>query len=459
MKNPKDGLFGKNVFSEAFQQFDEDSFFQSLHNTVRNRSYFDKYKGFKTTVLYLSYLFNFASMLTASYAIFWLTEWLTGLVWLGYVVGGVFLFFLEKIKRKSSSELFQVLFFRKQIAYGWLGLSLFCFGISLAASGFGVKSGTDELSPDPELIAADSTAQAYRQEIAKLEAENAHLAKQTNHEGTIYYRLQSAMNKNTSMIEDYTKRVLKLDEQLEGKNELLSTEYELQVEETGWSLVGITILMELLFEACIAYIWFFYYRSYVERKQFRGFSNGEPVAIDVPLDSTAKKGHTFDELFHLIHQLKDEIEDLKSLQFSSRKVTSLQKEMPSQNGIDGNVQNLSATRIQGFLTDQQKKKLQDEQSDGKIPVQVCTEVYMDTKREVDDQFTVPHKYMKAGKLVIARYTLPQIESRIAQYQREVDESERRAMGEEIIENRKKWLTYWGRKKEELLNKISSLPAA
>ena len=120
MKNPKNGLFGKNVFSSAFEEFNEEAFFQKLHNKVRNQSYYEKYKGFKNTVVYLSYLFNFASMLTASYAIFWLTEWLTGVVWLSYIVGAVFLFFLEQIKRKSSGEFFQVWFFGNKSLLGGL---------------------------------------------------------------------------------------------------------------------------------------------------------------------------------------------------------------------------------------------------------------------------------------------------------------------------------------------------
>lgn len=149
MQNPKSPLFGKNAFARAFQEFDEEVFFQNLHNKVKNKSYFEKYKGFKTTLLSASYLFNVASMLSASYAIYWLTEWITGMVWAAYLVAIMFLFFLEKLKRKSSSEFFQVYFFRKEIAYGWLGLSLFCLSISLVSSSFGTKIGTETLAPDP----------------------------------------------------------------------------------------------------------------------------------------------------------------------------------------------------------------------------------------------------------------------------------------------------------------------
>ena len=88
-------LFGVNQFSKAFAEFDEEAFFDNLHNQVRNKSYFEKYKGFKTTLLCLSYVFNMASALTASYAVYWFINWITGMAIVGYIVAGVALFFLE----------------------------------------------------------------------------------------------------------------------------------------------------------------------------------------------------------------------------------------------------------------------------------------------------------------------------------------------------------------------------
>ena len=218
-------LFGRNIFADAFQQFDEESFFASLHHRVKNKSYFEKYKGFKTTLLWLSYLFNIASALSASYAVYWLTHQLTGFAAVAWIVATVFLFFLEQIKRKSSTEFWQVLFFQRQLATGWLALSLFCLGLSLASSAFGVKEGTEELGPGAELIATDSTAQEYRQQSAKLEADNLKLEQQKNRQGEIYWPAQKEKEKNKAMIADLQSRIIELDQKLEGHNEELSAEY------------------------------------------------------------------------------------------------------------------------------------------------------------------------------------------------------------------------------------------
>jgi len=256
----------KNIWNEAFQQFDENTFFSRLDEKVKPQPYFNKYKGFKNTLLALSYVFNIASMLTAMYAVFWLFEWIAGSKTLGIVVALILLFFTENLKRKSSGEVWQIWFFHKKIAGGWLCLSLFIAIASISASMFGTKQATNTLSPTAELIANDSTATAYRKEVEILKTENKELSTQRNHEGIIYHRIQTMINKNKEIINDYTSRILALDTKLEGKNDLLSTEYKSKVDHTGRILAALSLLFEILFEACIAYIWYYYMRSYIERK-------------------------------------------------------------------------------------------------------------------------------------------------------------------------------------------------
>ena len=330
--NNSNSLFGTNIFSKAFQEFDEASFFTNLHNKVKNKSYFQKYKGFKTTILVLSYAFNIASMLTASYAVFWLTNWVTGIVWAAYLVGGIFLFFLEKIKRKSSNEFFQIWFFQNEIAPGWLILSLFCFGISLGSSAFGTRTGTKELSPNPDLIHADSTASAYRNKVLKLEAENAEMEKQRDHKGVIYFRLQSVIKSNKSMIADYNTRILQLDKKLEGKNDLLTGEYQKQVEKTAWILVLITIFTELLFEMCIAYIWYFMYRYYVEQKSVNGIPDNDFET------SKNKVRHFYSE--PNLTEVMEEIKQLKAtIELKKHSSVSPPPEFEPSFSSNGNTQN------------------------------------------------------------------------------------------------------------------------
>lgn len=443
-------LFGRNIFADAFQQFDEDSFFASLHHQVKNKSYFEKYKGFKTTLLWLSYLFNVASALTASYAVYWLTHQITGVQLLSWIIAVVFLFFLEKIKRKSSTEFWQVLFFQRQLAAGWLALSLACLGISLASSAFGVKEGTEDLGPGAELIATDSTAQAYRQRIAQLEDDNRRLEQQRNAQGEIYWPAQKEKEKNKAMIADLQSRILTLDQKLEGHNEELSDEYREDIQLTAWTLVYVTIAMEILFELCIAWIWYYYFRSYVERKQVIGIEEDESP----PPYQSARAPKTY-------QTSRAGIDPGMIAQIVAATLEQMQQQTPSppppsRNGQHEEITNQVQEIIRpiGFYTDAQRASQWHEgtlsyQKFEKSSVQACTDVY----REETDRYTVLHEYQKGGRTYQVPYTKNQILSRIGQYEREIEEAITKQMDEEILTNRRRWLAYWKGKLEELKRKL------
>lgn len=421
-KKTNAGLFDNDRFSQVFEEFNEEEFFKKLHNQVRNKPYFEKYKGFKITINCLSYVFNIGSALTASYAVYWLTQWITGFAIIGYIVSAVFLFFLEQIKRKSSTELWQIWFFKGKLAIGWLGLSLLCLGISLASSGFGVKQGTEELAPDTELLNADSLQTHYEGEIAMLEAKNEDLRNNRNSEGITFYKLADGITANELIIADYRKRVLDLEKKTDGKNEKLTSQYQADVEFTAWTLVSITFLMELLFEACIAYVWYYYYRSYVERRKTRK-EQIESVQTETEVHTSAPPN-----------------DGLESLETRIKKLEMQTKAIP-KNSLNGEYKGLEPQNRQpiGFLTDKGKKS----------SVQACTDV----DRGSDDIYTVPHTYTKGGEQKTVRYTATQVNARIGQYKRDIAQALKDELGEDIIENRREWLQYWQDKKEALEQKL------
>jgi hypothetical protein len=152
--------------------------------------------------------------------VYWLTNKITGISAISWLVVIMFLFFLEKIKRKSSSEFWQHLFFRQKFAKGWFGLSMFCLLVSLVSSGFGVKEGTENLSPDTELLFSDSLANEYQGKIALLQTENEEFKKQRNHEGVIYHRTQASIKENKKMISAYSSARLGIGEEIGGQKRI-----------------------------------------------------------------------------------------------------------------------------------------------------------------------------------------------------------------------------------------------
>lgn len=454
MENQKGSvLLGRNIFAEAFEQFDEEEFFNNLHSQVRNKSYFEKYKGFKTTLLWLSYLFSLISASTACYAVYWLMERVSGTAVYGISLVGVaiavlFLFFFEKLKRKSSSEFWQVFFFNRKLAGGWLILSLCLLTISLLSSAFGTKQGVENLAPDPELLATDSLGMEYRARVAALEKENAELARQKNHEGVIYYHVQSSIKKNKGMIADYSARILELDKKLEGKNEILSAEYAAEIKFTVWTLVWVNIAMDLLFEACIAYIWYYYYRSYVERRATKGIATDTPDARQVPSPApTSPASQQNFDASTLLQQINAQLSLLQKMQTSEYRSGATESDPPAPTLAN----RFNRTVIAGFMppaNDINPLQRVATSSNVTSPPSGSITTY-------DDFFTILHHRFSDGKPV--RYGSDRVDWYVKHYEQKLSEAKQEGQNA-AIENFQAKLAYWHSRQRELYAKLAKAPA-
>ena len=429
MQKPRaTGLFGRNIFAEAFQQFDEQEFFSKLHHKVKNKPYYERYVGFKNTINILSYIFSIASAITSAYAVYWLASWAGASIWLSVAIGALILIFMEQIKRKASEETWQVFFFEGKLPIGWLSLSILLFAVGVFTSSFGAKEGTKEFAPLANLIQSDSTTNVYRDRIAALEKENQKLAKQKNNKGEIFWPAQKQMARNKEIIVGYESRALARDEKQDVKNDGLQAEHDKNVAFASSVLMMIQIFMELCFEGCIAYIWYFFFRSYVERRRLQG----------IPDDDNEPPVQRF---------------TAPPSDHSPTPPTNGQHTTPPiKNAFD------TARTPIGFFTDAQKAYFAnppdaDETLPPVVSVQACTDLYREENTILhDDLYTVLHEYQRGGKSYFTPYTENQILSRIGQYERDIEQAVQKVMGEDIISNRRRWLEYWQAKLAELYQK-------
>lgn len=425
MENPRKtgSILGANPWENAFKRFDEETFFTQLHEQVKNKSYFHQYNGFKKTVSSLSYVISFAGALTSGYASYWLAKWAGAPIWAAVAIGGIILFFLERLKRTSSEELWRIYFFKGYFAPGWAVLSLALLGIGLFTSSFGAKEGAKDFAPIANLISSDSTAQQYRERVAALEAENTTLSRQRNHLGEIFWPAQRQMAKNKETIAQYEAKILALDEKLSLANDGIKGEHQANVAFASHIFMIVQLIMELAFEFCIGWIWYFYYRSYVERtKTKQGASADEETEPPVPVPPAA--GVTPDPL----------------------RQASASPTLPSSNGHYPTASYERNTRPIGFHSPAGESITQEQEFP---PEQTCTDVYTEGEIRYDDRHTVLHTYQRGGRTYQTPYTENQILSRINQYERDIAEAEAKSLAPEILENRRQWHQYWQSKLAEL----------
>lgn len=145
--------------------------------------------------------------------------------------------------------------------------------------------------------------------------------------GITFYKLSDGITANEKVIADYRKRAKELEEKLEGKNEQLTAAYMEEVQVTAWTLVWLTLLMEILFEACIAYVWYYYYRSYVERSETVGIIEASPLEEKSDFSKREKELR----LLERIQALESEIMTLRATNTSKR---TQDKEGIKINGIE-----------------------------------------------------------------------------------------------------------------------------
>lgn len=419
--------FGRNLFAKTFHKFDEERFFDRLEEKVQQQSYFHRYKGFKNVIVALSYLFNLVSAFTASYLVFWLIKWLTGFAIIAYGLAAVFLFFIEQLKRKSSSEFFQVWYFEKRMAAGWLLLSFSILIASTVSTYYGTEQATWDFSPTASVITQDSTLNSLYAQLERTEKQITQ-ARETRWRGTTTSKSQATVDKLTDQKTSLLNAIEQREKNKDGDNEVITTEHEAEIKITATTLAWLTVLFELLFEACIAYIWYYLYRSYVERKT---------VSEDKNNIETANSHLDLQQLFKQLSALNG------TPQYSDLTKTSKEQ----LNGHDTVAKTSDIMLPVGFFTSEQRKEQQENLF--KQQKQAFKQTFIEEKTIYTDSFTVPHKDFKNGQ--IRHVTIRYIDNMIGIYTartKEMSENDNTI----AFKNRMDKLYYWIGKREELIAK-------
>lgn len=434
MQNPFTSLLGRNAFDEAFLQFNEESYFHGIEEQVRPKSYFHKYKGFQTTILLLSYLFNVVSALAASYLVFWAVKWITGMEWVAYALTIVFLFFMEQLKRKSSNEVYKTWFFERKLATGWLAFSLAVLILSIAANYFGADKGIRDFAPAPPLVEGDSVLKKLYLQLDGIEAEIAN-ARSTKWKGTTTSESQRTIQELTRQKTPIQAMILEREKNQANRKASIEEIHSAKVEVTATALSLISALLELFFECCMAYLWYFNFRSFVERRKVS--------AVDAGPLQQGETGQTpgSQDMLLMLQQLKSELEALKQRGAKPQEIPNENHYPTGGNGTVASAGTSVRTPI-GFKTQSQAEAEKALQHVATAPGKFW-----------EDRYTILHYDFNTGEP--KRYTLSRIEGIVKDYENRVGVAIRQEMGERVVNNRRNRLQYWQLRRNELLDKINT----
>lgn len=253
--------------NESLSIFNQEDFFDKLEMQISsaNLSYFERYKDFKKTVIILSYLFNLASAFTAAYFVYSLTTWLTSIALIGWVMAALFLYFLEQLKRRSSREVWFTYWFKGQLSPTWLALSIALFLMSVGASYMGTDTGVRDAAPPVPVVTGDKKLDELYHEKYQID-QNIYTAQQTRWKKTITRDAQATIKELTKQKTPLQHKIDEREAKLGMKKEKVEIEHHNKIDWTANVMAMIVVFFELFFEACICFIWYYYFRSYIERK-------------------------------------------------------------------------------------------------------------------------------------------------------------------------------------------------
>ena len=263
-------------FRIPFSPFSEEKYLQKVREKMDDKPFSVRYRKLKKMAVILSYLFAIVSAIGLIMLVFFKSKLIFQNFWLAVAIAAVFAYYFEKLKRMSSTEFYEYLFFKQRVHAGWLTLTIVIFIGSLLSSPLGLRKTNNELSAPADILAYNQQSKDYEAKVKSLNAANQKLSENKNSSGEIYWPSQKSIEKNTATISKYEDEIRRLNKITEEHNAVLTTEHREEVYMTGNAIMGLTALFEFLFECCMGFIFYYYARVDWERR------NG----IDTTLPST-----------------------------------------------------------------------------------------------------------------------------------------------------------------------------
>ena len=255
---------------------------------------------------------------------------------------------------------------------------------------------------------------------------------------------QELQQQQAEALKNLSSTNLQVEIRTDSLNHHRQQQHETQMQEKGYGLGFLSIAAIFVLYACL-----WYDEEYQERKAL--YLEKKYGAMNTPESP---------------HGTETPKEALTAPKATSQPLPYPTIPNPSLNGKENSLADNSifSPNPIGFFTAAQREEMNLPPTlNGNDSVQACTGLYREesnqnetsipiTQKVAVDSHTIEHHYQKGGKTHTVRYNLLMINSRIGQYEREVQQATAQQMAAEILQNRQNWLDYWQGRREELLQK-------
>ena len=244
-------------FTNPFKTENESEFLAKAIEEKRPKSYYSKNIRFKKNLHYGSYFFAIISLVGAASGLYLMFDFGFGSPAIAVAVALPILLIIEYVKRYSSNNVWGDIFLKSNIPLKWVFFSFSILVLSAGSTGYGYYEGVQNNAPDAELIAQDKNLEHYRNEIKRLSKANSKLEANKDKNGTTFYKLYGSINENTKAITNYSKLATEIEQEMRGKNGLLSKDHKSKVEFISLLLLILVLISEVGYESCISYQHYF----------------------------------------------------------------------------------------------------------------------------------------------------------------------------------------------------------
>ncbi len=264
----------ESPFETAYENLLTSQDFQRLEEKFKVKPFYFKFKQLKTFLSGFTWFIQIVTIAVCFMAIIGLMSpmmpYSMACLISGFALGGI-----EILKRLSFKPSVKDYLQFKKFSVFQLVIAFLMLGISLWLTWNGTHKAVFELSAAPTLLNVDSSVSYEKQRIAELTKQLTDVKKTQSWRGVLTPKGQSSYNRVTEQIAKLQDKLAEKETDLTSKNEQTTTNHLTQTSQNATHFKYLTLCLDLLLFALLAWLEYYDFRSLVELAKLKTAMSNE----------------------------------------------------------------------------------------------------------------------------------------------------------------------------------------